>query len=61
MVLNMLRIRGTVCIVLIGLFTGLGCGDGTSATKSAPEPNVGPAGPPSAPAAGGTTPAKTPA
>lgn len=55
--LNKNRIRARHCIVLIGLFAVLGCGQ-QSSTRPAPEPNVGPAGPSTAPASGGKAPAK---
>jgi len=55
--LNQIRIRATLWMVLFGLLVPIGCSE-QSATKPAPEPNVGPAGPPTAPAAGGKTPAK---
>jgi hypothetical protein len=56
MALNKIRSLATLCLVLFGLISPLGCGE-TSSTKPAPEPNVGPAGPPAAPA-GGNAPAK---
>ena len=50
-------IRATLGVSLIGLVGVLGCGD-SSSTKTAPEPNVGPAGPAAGPGADGKTPAK---
>jgi hypothetical protein len=57
MSLNNIRIRATLCLVLIGLWVPLGCGE-PSATRPAPEPNVGPAGPSTGPAPAEKAPAK---
>jgi hypothetical protein len=48
--LNTIRIRATLgFLLLLGLWLPMGCGE-QPATKSAPEPNVGPAGPSTGPA-----------
>jgi hypothetical protein len=57
MSLNTIRIRAALGFLLIGLSLPLGCGE-QPATKSAPEPNVGPAGPSTGPAPTEKTPAK---
>ncbi len=57
MVLRKAWIRGISCIAVIGLITAPGCAD-QPPTTSAPEPNVGPAGPPGIPAPADKTPAR---
>jgi hypothetical protein len=58
MSLNTIRIRATLgFLLLIGLLAPVGCGE-QPATKTAPEPNVGPAGPSTGPPPAEKTPAK---
>jgi hypothetical protein len=57
MSLNKIRIRATLFLCLIGLWAALGCGE-PSATKSPPEPNVGPGGPSTGPVPAEKAPAK---
>jgi hypothetical protein len=57
MSLNTIRIRAVLCVLLIGLCAPLGCGEQT-ATRTPPEPNIGPAGPSTGPAPAEKAPAK---
>jgi hypothetical protein len=57
MSLNRMRLRAVFCLLLISLCVPLGCGD-QPATRPAPEPNVGPAGPSTGPAPAEKAPAK---
>jgi hypothetical protein len=49
--LKTLRMGAVFGLLLVGLGAPVGCGE-QSATRTAPEPNVGPAGPSTGPAAG---------